>query len=322
MKQSFHKFAHRVAALGEIAKWAVTPLASFYKCIVFFLCGWPKVFQRGGSIVALRAAILVSAWGLWVGLHPAAASPALILDDPDTVGRGRLEVIVAGAFLERGSTVSYEAPVVDVSLGLLDGFDFTFIGAPLHRVDDLETLPTQGNLGLGFKWRFYSREQLALSMHPAIDINVNDSSNLGVHFPFQIVYRNGRFLLGADMDYAVVTDAKNQWLAGTWAGWSLGKPLLLIGEVWALPAGEPDSVDLGFNLGLEWLTPLGLTILVSAGSDFAAFDTERIRWRGYFGLLWTFDLWGGPKPLIRPNRPRRLPEVEADPTRSNRLGLR
>ncbi len=236
----------------------------------------------------------------------------MVLDDSHTVGAGQTEIVVAGALLERGSTLSYEAPVLDITLGLVDGLDFTFIGSPTHGDDDSESLPTQGNLGLGLKWQFLQRSNFSASVHPAVDINVRDSDKLVIHFPAQLEYHHGRLLWGIDADYAVVTDSANEWRVGTWAGWSLKESLLLLGEVWALTANEPDSVDFGFNLGVEWLTPLGVTFLASAGTDFAAFGAKRIKWRGFLGFLWTFNLWGPTETKVRPNRPRRSEEKSPD----------
>lgn len=240
------------------------------------------------------------------GPAPAEASAALILDDSETVGRGQVEIVVASAVLERGATLSYEAPLLDITLGLTDGLDFGLIASPTHGVNDSESLPTQGNIGLGLKWQFLKRPNFSASVNPAVDINVRDSSNLVVHFPAQLQYQRGRLLWGVAADYALVMDSSNAWLVGTWAGWSLKKSLLLLGEVWALTANEPDGVDFGFNLGVEWLSPLGVTVLASAGTDFAAFGAERIKWRGFLGFLWRFKLWGPTKTKVRINRPRRV----------------
>jgi hypothetical protein len=240
----------------------------------------------------------------------------MTLDDSDTVGAGQIEIVVAAAAFERGTTLSYEAPVLDISLGLVDRLDLTLVGSPTHGEEDSESLPTQGNISLGLKWQYLRRPSFRLSVHPAIDINVRDTDNLVIHFPAQFEYRQGRLLWGIDADYAVVTDSPNQWRAGTWVGWSLMKSLLLLGEVGALTANEPDSVDFGFGLGAEWLTPLGVTVLASAGTDFAAFGAERIKWRGFFGLLWTSKLWQATAASVRPNRPRRIPEKSSDPLRS------
>lgn len=228
----------------------------------------------------------------------------MVLDDAQVVGAGQIEIIVAGALLERGSTLSYEAPLVDISVGLMKELDFTLVGAPTHQVDDDESLPIQGNLSLGMKWQFLRGSKFLASAHPAIDIDVRNSDNLVVHFPAQLEYNEGRFFWGLDADYAVVTNSSNQWLVGTWAGWSIKKSLLLLAEVWALPASEPESVDFGFDLGIEWLSPLGVTVLASVGSDFAAFGAERLKWRGFLGFLWTFNAWGPAKMKVRPNRPR------------------
>ena len=255
---------------------------------------------------ARRSLCLALFMGLVLGSRtwPAGASPAMVLDDAQVVGVGQVEIVVAGALLERGPTLSYEAPLVDISVGLMKELDFTLVGSPTHRVDDDEGLPVQGNLNLGMKWQFLRRSNFIASAHPAIDIDVRDSDNLVVHFPVQLEYNEGRFFWGLDTDYAVVTNSYNEWLVGTWVGWSINKSLLLLGEVWALPAGEPESVDFGFDVGFEWLTPLGVTVLTSVGTDFAAFGAERIKWRGFLGFLWTFNAWGPVKIKVRPNRPR------------------
>lgn len=80
-------------------------------------------------------AVLRRGWlaGVLVFVWPAVtlAGPPLIADDPNTLGSGQLQVSPAFAASGGYGEVSVSGPILDSSLGLLPGVDFSLFGTPL-----------------------------------------------------------------------------------------------------------------------------------------------------------------------------------------------
>jgi hypothetical protein len=105
---------------------------------------------------------------------PATAGPPLAIGDPGVLEPGGWEVIVATTATSIGDGNYYQAPLLDVSLGLISETLQISAVYPFGHADvEDENFDSEfGNLEIGATWRFFQNEQLQLAFAPAYSFGV------------------------------------------------------------------------------------------------------------------------------------------------------
>ena len=86
-------------------------------------------------------------------------------------------------------------PMVDLTLGLIEGLDATFIGAPVFAVDSGSADQTE-SIEAGFKWRGLATDSWRACFSPALGVVFEDGSDLSVLLPAQVEYFSERWTIG------------------------------------------------------------------------------------------------------------------------------
>ena len=192
-----------------------------------------------------------------------------------------------------GDYVELAAPGADVTVGLLDGLDFFIVGAPVFELGPREALlGNDGELDLGFKWQPIRGEHWNASFTPGVGLGFPFGDAPAVLLPLQVEYQRDDFMVGTDFAWVVATDGPDIWFVATYGGYSLTDDLQLLGEFVWLRSPFDFETQLLLNFGLDWTTPTGFNLLASAGPGIEVFEGGEITWRAFFGIQWTFAVWG------------------------------
>jgi Putative MetA-pathway of phenol degradation len=233
---------------------------------------------------------LIAGVGAIFGSGLATAGPPLFTDDPHTVGAGSVEAILAVELLDQSGVTLIDVPMMDLTVGIIDLLDLTLVGAPQLHVDDgLES--TSGYIEAGLKWQPVKTSRWNASFSPTIVLTDDDESNAGLLMPIQLEWTEGSVRVGLDVGYTAIEDAPDEWHASASTSWSTTPNLWLLAELWSTGLAGERAGDLGMGLGFEWDTPLGMELLVSAGSGLDSWTNDRVEWHSYVGLRWAFDAW-------------------------------
>lgn len=226
----------------------------------------------------------------FVTVPPASAGPPLLSDDPHTVGPGVLQVILAASAFQLQDITALQAPVIDLTLGLVDGLDLILTAGPTHNLGDDVDIDLDGNLLGAVKWQFLDRDRWNASFTPGFGVDLVSGGQPVFLFPVQLEYTSERLAIGTDAGYAVVTGAPDQWLANLYATAGPWRNVTLMGELWtiALPSG---AIELGMNAGVDWEIPFGLHVLAAGGTGVWASRGERTSWTAFLGIQRDFTLW-------------------------------
>jgi hypothetical protein len=239
-------------------------------------------------------ASLVLAWA-----PTALAGPPLVGDNPHTLGGGQLELIVAVIPVSGEKTAEWSAPLLDVTVGIVDGFDLAVSGAPVFT----EGQSVRGSVSFGFKWQPLRTSTWNAAFSPNVDFSFSEDNDpinptLGVvadtsiALPVQLEYGANRWAVGADLGYTVVVDGADSWITSLYGNVVVLDWLTLVAEFAALPTSSSKGTNLLLTGGFDWATPLGFNVLASGSGGFASTSDESLPWRAYLGLQWKGTLWG------------------------------
>lgn len=201
-----------------------------------------------------------------------------------------MEWIIATQTTGREEIDLFEAPVVDLTVGLLVGLDFVVVGTPTFVVEAGEETHTEGNFNAGVKWRPVVTDHWAAAITPVLGLNVLSSENVFFYLPAQVEYRFGRGAVGVDVGYEFVRNARDIWTTAVYATWRATPSLLVLAEVWGMSRPGVDG-EYGGGVGIDWTFRPGLAVLAMAGTGFGSREGPRVEWVGYLGVRWAFALW-------------------------------
>jgi hypothetical protein len=232
------------------------------------------------------AIILVSATA-----RIADAGPPLVSDDPHTVGPSVVEAILAVEAVGIDDSVAMAAPVLDLTIGLLDGLDGTLVAAPLF--DDVSGSSSDASelIEVGFKWQPLMTDSWNASFSPVVVVEGLGDRRVGGAFPLQVEFARDSWVVGIDGGYVLFSEGSDLWHGSTYAGWSTAAGPRLLAEIWSAGTANEQQGEVGAGLGIEWPLPLSLTLLASGGTEIASWGTPRVDWYSYVGVKWTFNAW-------------------------------
>lgn len=188
------------------------------------------------------AAVLVVCQGL-----PVLAGPPLSIDDPGVLDPGRWEIIGATTLTSGSEGDYWQAPLLDVSLGVIeDQVQIGLVFPYAHADSGNESSQSDfGNAEIGAKWRFFKRERLQMAFAPYHAFGVSTrAANKGIGndsdatvLPINAEYRvNDRLSLNGEIRYVSVDKQENAWGYGAAMAFTANDRWTLLFEV----AGESD----------------------------------------------------------------------------------
>jgi hypothetical protein len=235
---------------------------------------------------------------LAVGLGPAFAhaGPPGFLDDPHAIGEGNVESILASSAAEQAGEIGLHGPVLDFTVGIVDGLDFLLVGGGFFVVQSGEEKSESGLLMTGFKWQPLAGSEWSAAWTPMVVIEVEGERRVAISNAIQVERSFGRFAAGTDLSYTWIDDHTDVWRGGVYGLYSATERLTLLAEVWfenslldvtlGLDGATASATDFGFNLGLDWEFLDRLHLLASSGTGIASDNRERIGWQAYLGFQW------------------------------------
>lgn len=204
--------------------------------------------------------------GLLAGLlfaAPGFAGPPLAIDDPGILDPWQWEIIVATTGTSTDGGDAYQAPLLDVSLGLAENVQISAAYPYVYSdPDGGDSEWDFGNFQAGIKWRFIDLDQLQVAFSLVFAFGVtrsNADKGIGadedvLYMPIDVEYvLNDRWSVLGELGYASVNDAGDEWGYGA-----------------ALVFGLADNFDLLFELEGSFDTDIENDFLNGrAGFDYA-----------------------------------------------------
>ena len=224
----------------------------------------------------------------------AQAGPPLISDDPNTVGAGvALPILATSAFHRAGGTL-LRGPILDLTVGLVESLDITFIASLENRYTRAEDCASWSSSGLflpGLKWRFVGTEKARAAFSPAFGIDTQSPRRPFFLLPVQAEFAVGAlpWVLGFDLGYVPVIDDPDRWFVAPYVRAALNPGLSLLMELWMLGSGPGDAIDFGASFGLNaGIAETRLRFLAALGPGVVSLGRDRVAVRAYLGVQYTF----------------------------------
>jgi outer membrane receptor protein involved in Fe transport len=207
----------------------------------------------------------------------AMAGPPLAIGDPGVLDPGRWEVITAVTASSIGEGHFYEAPLLDVSVGLIQdrlqvSATYPFGHADPEGDDDNWEF---GNLELGATWRFWENEKLQLALAPSYSFGVTrrtaeqgigdfgDVAALPLVAEYQV---SETWRLNTSVGYESVEDDEDVWVYGAAVAYIPNQKLELLLE---LAGGTDEDFDedlLDIRTGFDYAVSDSFHLLFSVAT--------------------------------------------------------
>lgn len=225
--------------------------------------------------------------------RPVLAGPPLIADDPNTIGPGNVLPIISASVLAQGGETAIQAPISDLTVGLVNSLDFTLL-TPLVSRRNAEVTPPWSHTTLfapGLKWEFFETDRGSLCFSPAFYINSGRIDRSFALLPMEGELKVGRRrkgTIGFDIGYQPVLDATHRWFVAPYARYMVRPELSLLLEVWSL--GSNAAVRTGGSVGVNTGPATGhIRALAAVGTGFVSFGAARVDVRAYLGVQYMFS---------------------------------
>ena len=244
--------------------------------------------HRRGSLVGVLIGLAVL-----LGPNAAFAGPPLVADDPNTIGPGHVLPIVSASVFDQGSETLLRAPIVDLTVGVVDSLDFTFL-APLLEQHNPGAKPEWSFTSLfapGLKWQFFRTDRGSLCLSPAFYIDSGRLKRSFALLPLEGELKVGEHrkgVIGFDIGYESVIGGTHRWFIAPYATYMVSPKLDVLLEVWCLGLGATARTggSVGINTGTE---SRDIRLLAALGTGFVSFGAARVEVRGYLGVQYMFS---------------------------------
>lgn len=221
------------------------------------------------------------------------AGPPLIADDPNTVGPRVVQPILAITAFKQGDETLLGAPILDLTVGMVDSLDATLI-LSLESLHDASMRPRWTRSGLfapGLKWQFLSTDRGSLAFSPALFISTEKPEQVAGLLPIQgeLTLRDGSSVVGFDAGYVPVRRAADEGFVAVYGSWAATPRVNVLAEVWFVWFGPFNAADLGASIGLDaGVLRNDLRIITAIRTGIASLNLPRVDVAGYLGLQHTF----------------------------------
>ncbi len=203
------------------------------------------------------------------------------MDDPGILQPGQWEIIAAATYTSTADGDRWQAPLLDVSLGIVEDFLQISMVLPWEHVSP-DTAPSNsglGNVELGVKWRFVDGPHLQLALAPYHVIGVSGSAaarGIGTDsditvLPVMAQYRlDDAWTLNAELAYASVNDGENAWGYGAALAYAPSAQLTWLLEAYGSAGTGFDNRSVELRAGLDVAIRDDLHLLFSAATGLDA----------------------------------------------------
>ncbi len=218
-------------------------------------------------------------------LTQAIAGPPLSIEDPGILEPGQWEIITATTATSTDGGDFYQAPLLDISLGVIG--DYVQIAAAYPYVyadpNDGDSEWDFGNLEVGVKWRFWNTETLQVAFAPIYAFGVTrDTAEKGIGddtdvaaFPLAAEYQiNDAWRVNASAGYASVKDSGDEWGYGAAVAFRLNERWELLFELSGATDTDFDDDILDARAGFDFAFTEDLHLLFSAATGLREPDGE------------------------------------------------
>lgn len=219
------------------------------------------------------------------------AGPPLISDDPHTIGPGAVEAIIALEAFRLDEATSIAAPLLDLTVGLIEKLDATLVAAPLFEDVGGSSTSSSEFIEAGIKWQPLRTERWNASASPVVIVGDQIDGRVGFALPLQVEVSFDAVAIGIDSGFALFVDGSDGWHGNLYSTWSFPEGPTLMAEVWSAGRADRQQGEVATGLGIEWPAPHGLSFLGSAGAGIATWGSPRLDWYGYVGVKWAFRAW-------------------------------
>ena len=187
-----------------------------------------------------------------------------------------------------------EVPVLDLSLGLSENTQIS--AAYPYVVAELADGTSESdfaNLVLGFKWRFMNTDALQMSFAPAYAFGISvTAATLGVgddtpirFLPVNLEYGFGNWTLNAELGYASIKQAPDEWAYGAAIGHPIGNRTQLMFEIYGATNSDLGDVFVNANIGADIeLTPAWHQLLSIGTGISEPSGAEELDYTGFLGI--------------------------------------
>ncbi|MEP5766474.1 MAG: transporter [Halieaceae bacterium] len=229
---------------------------------------------------------------------PALAGPPLATEDPGILGAGEWEVIAATSASSSGNVDTYQVPMLDISLGIIE--DKLQIAAAYPYVyidsDDGSSDSEFGNLEIGAKWRFWNEGKLQLALAPVYSFGVTRANAIkGVGdegdvalIPVAAEYQlDPAWRINTMLAYASAENARDQWEYGVALAHSITSRWELLFEFAGASDTDFNDDSLNVRAGFDFALSDRLHLLFSAATGLReARDENELDYDVYFAAQW------------------------------------
>jgi hypothetical protein len=214
--------------------------------------------------------------------------PPMLTDDPGTVDLHTLEInlSVNAHLLKRAE---WEAPLIDVNYGLLEGVQLK-VEWPLLLAETGEGqyAGRAGNPSVGVKCRLLQEENafLSVSTYPAVSIPVEEGDRSEVKIPVELERSIGPIIVGDEIGYVYRSPHAESLINGTLLGICPLEGLQVMMELYWEKELHASRTTGGYvNVGMRYDFNATWGMLASAGTEcITPDDAERERFFSFLGV--------------------------------------
>lgn len=259
--------------------------------------GMKKTINSRNSIFKQFQILAVALFFLIIVAVPRAISgPPLSVDDPGILDPGQVELITAATATSFDTGKLYQAPVLDVSLGVRE--DTIQVSALYPYVlwdpDGGDSKSQFGNPEIGVKWRFLAGDRLQLAVAPAYAFGITrDLAEKGIghdtdiaSVPLLLEYQlSERWRLNGSMVYLSVEDFEDEWAYGAAAAYTLNERWELLMELSGATNADFDDNVVTARAGFDFAISPNVHLLFSAATGVhEPRDLEQLHYDYYVAL--------------------------------------
>lgn len=208
---------------------------------------------------------------------PALAGPPLSIDDPGVLEAWHWEIIGATTLTSSSDGDYWQAPLLDISLGVIADQVQVGLVYPYAIADSFNqgSSSDAGNVELGVKWRFLKNERWQAAFAPYHVLGVSSSAaargigaaNDATVLPINAAYSiNEQWSLNSEIGYVSAENQENSWSYGVAAAFAANDRWSLMVEVAGQSDSDFDNEFLELRAGFDAMLTNSLHLLFSVAT--------------------------------------------------------
>jgi outer membrane putative beta-barrel porin/alpha-amylase len=224
------------------------------------------------------------------------AGPPLSVDDPGVLDPGQIELITAVTAASFDTGKAYQAPVIDVSLGLIEDYVqasvlYSYVGID---PDDAGSDTGWGNPEIGVKWRLLQTDRWQVALAPAYAFGVTrELAGQGIghdtnvaSIPVLVEYSvSERWRVNTSLAYLAVEDLDDELAWGVAGAYTLNGRWELLAELSGASNSDFDDSVVTARAGVDFAISDKLHLLFSAATGVSEpRGFERLHYDYYLAL--------------------------------------